>query len=149
MSKEEPPEESNQFEDDKVTLTLPPESSVATPTDKQAQDTPTDEQAQDSPSDEQAQNTPSDEQHLSRSPSSELQCEKKGLIQENGTCGPDEAQKERARSRGMSLLMEARKRVTDEPKTGKLFAFLQILTASFGAFAHGGNDVRYLSLLKS
>ena len=42
----------------------------------------------------------------------------------------------------MSLLMEARKQVTDEPKTGKLFAFLQILTAAFGAFAHGGNDVR-------
>ncbi|EDO34470.1 predicted protein [Nematostella vectensis] len=31
--------------------------------------------------------------------------------------------------------------ITDEPKTGRLFAFLQILTASFGAFAHGGNDV--------
>ena len=61
--------------------------------------------------------------------------------EQNGT-GPNEAQKERARSRGMSLLMEARKKVTDEPKTGKLFAFLQILTASFGAFAHGGNDVR-------
>ena len=38
--------------------------------------------------------------------------------------------------------MEAREQVTDEPKTCKLFAFLQILTAAFGAFAHGGNDVR-------
>ena len=37
----------------------------------------------------------------------------------------------------------AREMIADEPKTGKLFKFLQILTASFGAFAHGGNDVRY------
>ena len=70
--------------------------------------------------------------------------ESKMLIEgdeENGS-RPSQAQIERVRSRGMSLLIEARKRVTDEPKTGKLFAFLQILTASFGAFAHGGNDVR-------
>ena len=36
----------------------------------------------------------------------------------------------------------ARQMVVDEPKTSRLFSFLQILTASFGAFAHGGNDVR-------
>ena len=40
--------------------------------------------------------------------------------------------------------MLARSLVTDEPKTARLFQFLQIMTASFGAFAHGGNDVRYV-----
>ena len=33
--------------------------------------------------------------------------------------------------------------VKDTPEAIRLFSFLQILTAVFGAFAHGGNDVRY------
>lgn len=115
----EPYEESNQTEDDKVTLTLPSEAQVAPATEAQTL-----------------------ELNHDQSPSDDLTYETRELIQEEGI---SEAQKERARSRGMSLLMEAQKRVTDEPKTGKLFAFLQILTASFGAFAHGGNDVRYTS----
>ena len=54
--------------------------------------------------------------------------------------------RDRARSRAMSgdimMLDTHRTMIADEPKTGQLFSFLQILTASFGAFAHGGNDVR-------
>ena len=32
---------------------------------------------------------------------------------------------------------------SDPPETTKLFSFLQILTAIFGSFAHGGNDVSH------
>jgi len=48
------------------------------------------------------------------------------------------------RLRSYSMGMQVQKsEVKDEPMTGRLFAFLQIMTACFGAFAHGGNDVRY------
>ena len=38
----------------------------------------------------------------------------------------------------------ARDKVSDRPETAGLFSFLQVLTAIFGSFAHGGNDVRYI-----
>lgn len=37
--------------------------------------------------------------------------------------------------------MVARESVKDKPEAAELFSFLQILTAIFGSFAHGGNDV--------
>lgn len=36
--------------------------------------------------------------------------------------------------------------LSDEPKTARLLAFVQVLTASFASFAHGSNDVRFVSI---
>ncbi|KAK7091232.1 sodium-dependent phosphate transporter 1-A-like isoform X2 [Littorina saxatilis] len=38
-------------------------------------------------------------------------------------------------------MQKGRDEIEDKPETKQLFSFLQILTAIFGSFAHGGNDV--------
>lgn len=39
-------------------------------------------------------------------------------------------------------MQKTREVIEDRPEQYHLFAYLQILTAIFGGFAHGGNDVR-------
>lgn len=41
----------------------------------------------------------------------------------------------------MDELTDKKEAETDKPEVKRLFSFLQILTATFGSFAHGGNDV--------
>lgn len=48
---------------------------------------------------------------------------------------------------GMDLALEEDELEVDQPAVSMLFQFLQILTACFGSFAHGGNDVRYATVL--
>lgn len=43
---------------------------------------------------------------------------------------------------GGDLAVEEDELEVDQPAVSLLFQFLQILTACFGSFAHGGNDVR-------
>ena len=62
----------------------------------------------------------------------------KNWKEEVGTCLLEKGTLSKETTRAMT-----REMIADEPKIGRLFKFLQILTASFGAFAHGGNDVRY------
>ena len=45
------------------------------------------------------------------------------------------------------LAVEQDELEVDHPAVSSLFQFLQILTACFGSFAHGGNDVRYAFVL--
>lgn len=40
-----------------------------------------------------------------------------------------------------NLLNSRKAKAQETEEVSKLFAFLQIMTASFGSFAHGGNDV--------
>ena len=40
------------------------------------------------------------------------------------------------------IVQKTREVIEDRPELYHLFAYLQILTAIFGGFAHGGNDVR-------
>lgn len=46
-----------------------------------------------------------------------------------------------AASDNEGVQVEAERKHEEPPEISRLFAFLQVLTAAFGSFAHGGNDV--------
>lgn len=57
----------------------------------------------------------------------------------SGSAVPDGSVTQEA---GGDLAVEEDELEIDQPAVSLLFRFLQILTACFGSFAHGGNDVR-------
>lgn len=58
----------------------------------------------------------------------------------SGSIVPDRSATQEA---GGDLALEEDELEIDQPAVSLLFQFLQILTACFGSFAHGGNDVRW------
>ena len=65
-----------------------------------------------------------------------------GIVNEVGPNADEELPSSSSQSNGREILV-------DEPKTARLLAFVQILTASFASFAHGSNDVRLVRSLKA
>ena len=81
---------------------------------------------------------------LNRAKSGEPSAKKysEGIINEAESNVDEKSPPSSSQSQGHEILV-------DEPKTARLLAFVQILTASFASFAHGSNDVRLVKLLKA
>ena len=65
-----------------------------------------------------------------------------GIVNEAESNIDEELPSSSSQSKGHEILV-------DEPKTARLLAFVQILTASFASFAHGSNDVRLVRSLRA